>query len=111
MPLSFSIDDTGYFLQPALAKERFANIQEKHQAGELVWAGIDFLRRACPREEAFAEKQDFSFQAGIRAEDSVLPAARNASFGRREDDVLPCLRPERVPEAESGSDRGRDRGR
>ncbi|HIR12852.1 MAG TPA: NAD(+) diphosphatase [Candidatus Choladousia intestinavium] len=50
----FSIDNTGYFLQPALAKERFANIQEKHQDGELVWAGIDFLRRACPREEAFA---------------------------------------------------------
>ncbi len=51
---AFSIDGTGYFLQPALAKEKFGNIGEEHGEAEPVWAGIDFLRKAGPCEEAFA---------------------------------------------------------
>ncbi len=50
----FAIDGIEYFLMPELGKEAFQDLEEERQQEEPVWSGIDFLRKASPREAAFA---------------------------------------------------------
>ena len=105
----FAIDGIEYFLMPELGKEAFQDLEEERQQEEPVWSGIDFLRKASPREAAFAGVTGFQL-AGVVSEQALLSGLRpaDAPFGNGADDVLSGLRSAGISQTESRRDRGGD---